>query len=204
MNCANSLNTPGDYSTGVNSPVTGLLQTLLPLYPTESADDSEFAPRSRARKPRRSEPRNHDSKFIPQYRIISIRSCGIPALSSFRSSRSYSCAWLHNRYARLSLPLQPQARKSPPSSSDNASEGWDMIAPAFFIIFTSPFLMPKEAGSNSVSRVSMQDTMAIFLSGYLFVIYFSYPLVLYELTIIATNSSIIAFGDLALLNCLFI
>ena len=31
-------------------------------------------------------------------------------------------------------------------------------------------------GSNSVSRVSMQDTMAIFLSGYLFVIYFSYPL----------------------------
>ena len=51
-----------------------------------------------------------------------------------------------------------------------------MTPPAFLIIFTSPFLMPKAAGNNSVSRVSMHERIAIFLSGYLLVIYFSYPL----------------------------
>ena len=48
-------------------------------------------------------------------------------------------------------------------------KGWVMVPPAFFIIFTSPLRMPKAAGINSTKRVSMQVTMAIFLSGYLFV-----------------------------------
>ena len=37
-------------------------------------------------------------------------------------------------------------------------------------------LIPKAAGNNSVNRVSIQERIAIFLSGYLLVIYFSYPL----------------------------
>ena len=113
-----SLNTPGITPPALIHLLQSLLQTLLPLYPTESADDSEFAPRSRARKPRRSRIPATTTRSL--YRNIGsylFVPAGFPALSSFRSSRSYSCAWLHNRYARLSLPLQPQARKSPPSSS---------------------------------------------------------------------------------------
>ena len=59
--------------------------------------------------------------------------------------------------------------------------GCEMIPPAFFIILTSPFFIPNAATSNSVRRVSIQESMAIFLSGYLLVINFSYPL-------LATNS----------------
>ena len=49
------------------------------------------------------------------------------------------------------------------------------------------------AGSSSVSRVSIQVTMAIFLSGYLFVMYFSYPLVSTKVLLKFNNSSIITF-----------
>lgn len=55
-------------------------------------------------------------------------------------------------------------------------KGWEITPPAFFIIFTSPFLIPNAAGSKAVSRVSIQERIAIFLSGYLLVIYDSYPL----------------------------
>ncbi len=47
------------------------------------------------------------------------------------------------------------------------SKGLVIVAPAFLIIFTSPLRRPRAAGSSSTRRVSMQVTMAIFLSGYL-------------------------------------
>src|SRR5699024_11179271 len=71
--------------------------------------------------------------------------------------------------------------------------GCEMIPPAFFIIFTSPFLMPKAAGSKAVKRVSIQERMAIFLSGYLFVMYFSYPFSATKRLLYARISSIMAF-----------
>jgi hypothetical protein len=40
------------------------------------------------------------------------------------------------------------------------------MAPAFLMIFASPFLNPIAFGSNSNSRVSMHVMMTIFLSGY--------------------------------------
>ena len=47
------------------------------------------------------------------------------------------------------------------------SKGFVIVPPAFLMIFTSPFLNPRAAGSSSTSRVSMHVTMAMRLLGYL-------------------------------------
>ena len=53
-------------------------------------------------------------------------------------------------------------------------KAWLTTPPAFLMIFTSPFLIPRAAGKSSVSLVSIQVIIAIFLSGYLLVLYCSY------------------------------
>ena len=67
----------------------------------------------------------------------------------------------------------PQFKDGYQQTTDDTTERMRSNPPAFFIIFTSPFLTPNAAGISSVNRVSMQDKIAIFLSGYLFVINFS-------------------------------
>ena len=53
------------------------------------------------------------------------------------------------------------------------SKGEMTKPPAFLMNLASPFLRPKAAGSSSVKRVSMHESTAKCLSGYLEVIYFS-------------------------------
>ena len=69
-------------------------------------------------------------------------------------------------------------------------KGDEITPPAFLINFTSPFLIPNAAGRSSTRRVSMHVTMAIFLSGYLLVMYFSYPLSSTNLLLNSRMSSI--------------
>lgn len=41
-----------------------------------------------------------------------------------------------------------------------------MTLPTFLSVFASPFLSPNATGNNSVNLVSIQYTVATFLSGY--------------------------------------
>ena len=52
--------------------------------------------------------------------------------------------------------------------------------------------MPRAAGRSAVSRVSMQESMATFLSGYLLVIYGSYILFFTNILLYSSMSFIIS------------
>ena len=82
----------------------------------------------------------------------------------------------HNQLVMKTLKKVPSSYIATSKLRITLPKGWEITAPAFFIIFASPFLRPRAAGRNSVKRGSIQERMASFLSGYLFVIYFSYPL----------------------------
>ncbi len=74
----------------------------------------------------------------------------------------------------------------------SVENGPRMTPPAFLIILASPFFRPKAAKRSSVRRVSMQATIATFLSGYFVVSYFSYPFPSTNLALKSRISSIIS------------
>ncbi len=76
--------------------------------------------------------------------------------------------------ATIMMSSTPSSHTAMSSDRMTLPKGCDTSAPATLMIFASPFLSPSAAMSSSVRRVSMHDTTASFLSGYLSVLNFSY------------------------------
>ena len=70
-------------------------------------------------------------------------------------------------WATIMMSSTPSSHTAIKSERITLPKGCATSAPATLMIFASPFFSPSAASSSAVRRVSMQDTMASFLSGYL-------------------------------------
>ena len=113
-------------------------------------------------------PASHLSKSMPQCRANSMRSADTPRRSMFATiSLPLMCCAPQFVWATIMMSSTPSSHTAISSERMTLPKGCATSAPATLMIFASPFFSPSAASSSAVRRVSMHETMASFLSGYL-------------------------------------
>ena len=113
-------------------------------------------------------PASQRSKSMPQWRANSMRCSDTPKrrMLSIMAAPLICCA-PQFVCATTMISSTPSSHTAISSERMTLPKGCATSAPATLMIFASPFFSPSAAARSSVSRVSMHETTANFLSGYL-------------------------------------